>query len=61
LLSQILLTESNPLDGEAEAGTTQPSFRLPPFLETKEVMCIGERLSASFSKNIFSRREEYEN
>ena len=31
-----LLTESNPKEGEAVIGSTQPGFRLPPF-STKEV------------------------
>jgi len=31
LLSQYLLTESNPKEVEADAGATQPGFRLSPY------------------------------
>jgi hypothetical protein len=46
LLSQNLLTESNPKEVEAEAGATQPSFRLTPY-STKEVASIDEHIGLS--------------
>jgi len=62
LLSQYLLTESNPKEAEAETGATQPGFRLAPYSEGGGII-IDEHLNIFLLPNpyLISRSEEYEN
>jgi len=56
LLSQYLLTESNPKEAEAETGATQPGFRLAPYSKGGGII-IDEHLDIFFTNPIFHIKE----